>query len=278
MMKAKKRLLKFVRYFLVVGVVGTAIGPFLWMLTSSIKVNQQLFLFPPKLILFQATLGHYKYIFTQTDFLGWMFNSTIVALSVTALAISTSILCAFSLVRYKYRGREFLSMFMLLLYMVPPVMLLIPLFFIIKSLHLFDTLYGLIFTHSAFSIPFCIWMLRSYLMTVPPDMEEAAVIDGCTRLGAFMRITLPILAPAVTATALFSFLLSWNEYLFSLSFVTTDSMKTLPVGIALFIGRWSVRWGEIMSAGVIGIIPAIVLFLFLEKYIVRGLTAGAVKG
>jgi len=266
------------KYMLLLLIIFIVLFPFLYMISSSLKNEYDIFLYPPKLVGFQVTLEQYQYVLQTSKFLIWFKNGLIVASSVSILSVVVSLLGAFSLVRYKYRGQSFLGKIILITYMFPGILLLIPLFFTLKNYGLVDNLYGLIITHTTFSVPFCLWLMRSYVMTIPVDMEEAAQIDGCSKFGALLRITIPVLLPGVIAAALFSFILSWNEYMFALTLISSEESKTLPLGLQTYVGRRSVRWGAMMGAGFIATLPVLGILIFLQKYMVEGLSAGAVKG
>ncbi len=277
-MNSKVKIRNFLGYALIIIVLGITLFPFIYMVSSSLKSSYDIFIYPPKLFGFKVSLEHYIYVLKTSNFLIWFRNGVIVATAVSIMSVIISLLGAFSLTRYKYRGRDFLGNVILLTYMFPSISLLIPLFLTLKRFGLVDSLYGLIITHVTFAVPFSMWLMRSYIMTIPVEMEEAAQIDGCTKLGALIRITTPALLPGIITTFLYSFILSWNEYMYALTLITSENYKTLPIGLQSFMTRWNIQWGEMMAAGTIASIPVVVLFIFLQKYLVEGLSAGAIKG
>jgi ABC-type glycerol-3-phosphate transport system permease component len=265
-------------YALLCGLVAVVLFPFYWMVVSSFKTDQELFELTPTLVPRTPSLGFYERLMVGTPFVRYFLNSTIVALTTTAIVIVVATLAAYSLARFQFRGREPFALSMLVGQMFPSVLLAIPLFVMLSSLQLLNSYTGLVMAYITFALPFCTWMLRGYFMTVPLDLEEAAMIDGATRLGAMTRITLPLAAPGIAATAILGFLLAWNEYLFAAVFINRDELKTLPVGLSGYISPWFVDYGVLMAGSVMASIPVVIFFILVQKYIIAGLTAGAVKG
>jgi multiple sugar transport system permease protein len=260
------------------------LAPPLWLFISSISTQKELLSAPVHWIPQEPTFERYLQIFNATGndaaavFRKAMTNSLIIASVVTALCVVFGSLAAYSFARMSFGGQEPLLYVMLFSYMLPPIMILVPLYTIMGDLHLMDTLRGLILVYSALIMPFAVWLMRGYFLTIPRDLEDAARIDGCTRLGALVRVVLPLSLPGLVATSLFCFLLSWEEFLMALIFTSSPAAKTIPVAIAEFTGRHAIDYGMMATGGVIAAIPPVLLALVFQRYLVSGLTSGAVKG
>ncbi len=252
--------------------------PFLWMLSSSFKSRREIFTRVPILIPQQPTLANYQYVLTQTPAMRYFGNSLFVALSTTVLALILTTLGAYALSRFRFRGRRELGAWLIGGQMFPGVLMLIPLFVTLTRLNLVNTYAGLIIVYCVGAIPFSTWMLKGYFDTVPVELEEAAMIDGCSRLQGIWRVFLPVAAPGVAAVALFAFTSAWPEFMFAMTMMKDMNKYTLSVGINFFVGiAGSVVWGNIMAMAVLIIVPGLIIFLFLQRYMITGLTAGAVK-
>jgi multiple sugar transport system permease protein len=225
-----------------------------------------------------AVLENYVQLLTKTDFVAWYGNSAIVAISSTFAATAVGTIGAYALARLKFMGRAFMSSAVLITYLVPPSILFIPLYAQIRAFGLSDTLAGLIATYPSFTVPFVTWLLMGYFESIPVELEEAAMIDGATRFGAFRRVILPLAAPGVLAAALYAFTQAWNEFLYALVFITNVKLRTLPVGLSTFITGDVYGWGYLMAGAVLTTVPVIAVYIYLQKYMVEGLTAGSVKG
>ncbi|MFN8525943.1 MAG: carbohydrate ABC transporter permease [Chloroflexota bacterium] len=265
-------------YALMVALVVVMLFPFYWMVVSSLKTDAELFELKPTLFPMSPSLGFYERLIVGTPFIRYFVNSGIVALVTTGLVIVAATLAAYSLARFRFVGREPFALSMLVAQMFPSVLLAIPIFVILSQLGLLNSFLGLVMAYVTFALPFCTWMLRGHFMNVPVELEESAMIDGATRLGALVRITLPVAAPGIAATAILGFLLAWNEYLFATVLITQDDLKTLPVGLSGYISPWFVDYGVLMAGSVMASVPVIVFFVLVQRYIISGLTAGAVKG
>lgn len=252
--------------------------PFLWMLSSSFKSRREIFTRVPILIPQQPTLANYQYVLTQTPAARYFGNSLFVAISTTVLALILTTLGAYALSRFRFRGRRELGAWLIGGQMFPGVLMLIPLFVTLTRLNLVNTYAGLIIVYCVGAIPFSTWMLKGYFDTVPVELEEAAMIDGCSRLQGIWRVFLPVAAPGVAAVALFAFTSAWQEFMFAMTMMKDMNKYTLSVGINFFVGiAGSVVWGNIMAMAVLIIVPGLIIFLFLQRYMITGLTAGAVK-
>ncbi len=252
--------------------------PFYWTFVTSVKPEDELYgavvTYWPKHITFEA----YTKLFTTTvDFLTAMKNSFIVASLTTVVALTASTLAAYAFSRYQFVGRKLLMSIFLCNNMFPTVLLLIPLYSIMRKMGLLYTPASLILSYTTFTIPFSVWLLLGFLNDLPMSLEEAALVDGCNRGSAFIRIILPILGPSLVATGVYIFMQSWNEYTFAMMFTNTAS-RTIPVALKSLIGQLGVQWDLLTAGGIITIIPVCIMFFFAQKRLVEGLTAGAVKG
>lgn len=268
-----------VTYVLVALLVLLIVGPFLWMLLGSFKPNVELMQSQGQTLWIEnPTLENYQRLFAEYSFARFFLNSTIVATVTALVATSLSAFAGYSLARFQYPGRTLFSFLILLTQMIPAIATIIPLFLWFQSLGLLNTYWALIISYNAFAIPFCTWLLRGFFMGIPTELEEASQLDGTGQLGTFLRIVLPLSAPGLLATAIFSFILAWQEFLIAVTFTSSAELRTLTVGIAAMRGRDIVDWGLLNAGVVITTIPLAILFAFVQKYLVQGLTSGAIKG
>ena len=252
--------------------------PFYWMITTALKPNDDMYRPEPLLVPVRITLSHFHKVFFDSHFPEYFRNSAIVAICTTILSLAVGIFAAYAIVRLDFRGKNLLARGLIFSYLVPPVLLFIPLFELIFKLDLLNTRQGLILAYLTFTVPFTTWLLMGYFRTVPIALEEAALVDGCTRLTALFRVTLPLSTPAIVVTALFSFTLSWNEFLYALTFTSNPVSQTVTVGLTTTVAEDVFFWGVMMGASFLVAIPPVVLYLLGQRWVVRGLTAGAVKG
>ncbi len=253
--------------------------PLLWMISTALKPNDETFALPPTLVPLHPTLGQFRRLLTETPFITYFTNSVVVALATTALVIVVGVAGAYGLVRFRFPGRALVANLVLFTYMLPAVVLLLPLYLMISRLGLANSLAGLVLAHSTFALPFALWLLRSFIAGIPIELEQAAMIDGASRLAAFVEVVLPQALPGIISTALFSFILSWNEYLYALVFINQDERKTLPPGVLTMLNQnQNVEWALLMAASVLMAVPVLVCFAFLQKHLTRGFGAGGVKG
>ena len=252
--------------------------PFYWMTITSFKTEDQMRSLVSMFWPAPFVVENYTQLLTKTDFAIWYRNSAAVAISSTLVATAIGTIGAYALARLRFLGRAFLSSATLITYLVPPSILFIPLYAQIRTMGLADSLAGLIAAYPSFTVPFVTWLLMGYFGSIPEELEEAAMIDGATRFGAFRRIILPLAAPGVLAAGLFAFTQAWNEFLYALVFISDVKQRTLPVGLSTFITGDVYGWGYLMAGAVLTTLPVIVVYTYLQRYMVEGLTAGSVKG
>ena len=275
---ATGRLQSAVSYAVLLTLLLIVIFPFYWMTITSFKGEDQMrslvSMFWPSPVVDE----NYRQLLGKTDFVAWFKNSIIVAFTSTFLATAIGTIGAYALARLRFLGRAFMASAVLITYLVPPSILFIPLYAQIRNLGLADSLTGLIVAYPSFTVPFVTWLLMGYFESIPEELEESAMIDGATRFGAFYRIVLPLAAPGLLAAALYAFTQAWNEFLYALVFITDVKLRTLPVGLSSFITGDVYGWGYLMSGAVLTTLPVIAAYIYLQKYMVEGLTAGSVKG
>jgi len=285
--RAERRSFKYlarrIPFYLLIGAIFVfALFPFYWALRSAFMPDNELFLTPVKYIPTNPTLEHFRDVLSNSNFQDALVNSTIVATTVTLLALAVGSLAAYALGRFNFRGRTATLYLMLSMTIFPQIAILGALYTMINRAGLYNSLGSLIFSYMIFTLPFTIWVLTSFIRALPKDLEEAAYIDGATPLQVFYRVMLPLLAPALVTTGLLAFIAAWNEFLFALSFTATPDKRTVPVAIVNVTGEsgsaFQTPWGQIMAATVIVTLPLIVMTLVLQRRILSGLTAGAVKG
>jgi multiple sugar transport system permease protein len=255
------------------------VTPFLWMLLGSFKSNFELMQKQGQTLWIESpTLDNYARLFREYDFARYFINSTVVAGVTAVFATSISAFAGYALARFSFPGRGLVGFLILLTQMIPAIATIIPLFLWFQSLHLLDTYWALIIAYNAFAIPFGTWLLRGFFMDIPVELEEAAMIDGASQIGTFFRIVLPLSLPGLMATLIFSFILAWQEFLFAVTFTNSAELRTLTVGVAAMRGKDLVDWGLLNAGVVVTTVPLAILFAFVQRYLVKGLTAGAVKG
>ncbi|MFI5016085.1 MAG: carbohydrate ABC transporter permease [Hyphomicrobiales bacterium] len=260
----------------VLAIVCFALAPYAWMILTSIKPAAELSQWPVHYLPRSATLQHYRELITRTSFAGNLANSLIIASGAALAGLAVSIPAGYAFSRFRFRGRRALMTSFLVINMFPIVILIIPLFLLMRTLGLLDTFLGVIIGHSTFAIPFAIWMLTSYFTTIPRELDEAAMIDGASRLQAIRLIILPLVMPGVVTAGIYIFITSWNEYLFAMM-LSGESVRTVTVALQLFIGEFTIQWGLLTAGGTLIALPVTILFLLVQRRLVSGLTAGAVK-
>jgi multiple sugar transport system permease protein len=259
-----------------------AVTPMIWMFLTSIKTQFAALQYPPQWIPEAPTLDQYRELLSPNsaigpDFLRYMANSVFVSLCTTVLGVSIAVPAAYAFSRFSFPGRQGFFYAVLLRNMFPAVVFLMPLFIVMRNLNLVNTYWSLILTYLTFGLPLSIWLLKGFYDNIPVELERAARIDGASRFQAFIRIIMPLSAPGIIATAIYSFIIAWNEYLYATTFINSKEKLTLPVGLQRFFTEFVTNWPGLMAAAFIMSVPVVVLFLVLQKYFVRALTEGAVK-
>lgn len=261
------------------GIVLAVAFPLFWMVLTSLKPSSELFMRPPTFLPQSVTFEHYWQLLANTNFMIYFRNSVVLAVSTTLFVLAIATLGAYSLVRFSYKGRESLAFLVLFTYLLPSVVLIIPLYLMLVKLGLSNTLLSLMIAYITFALPYALWLLRSFMAGIPQDLESAALVDGASRMGAFFDVILPQLVPGLVSTALFTFILSWNEYLYASVLVNSDSARPLTTGVMnMLVSSFNIEWSLLMAASVMMSLPLIVAFAFLQSYLTRGFGAGGVKG
>jgi len=268
------------RYTALLAALLFALAPVYWMLTISLKSEVDQFASPPPWFNFTPTLEHYYDAFLARGFGQYLLTSAIVAVTSTACALIIGTLAAYALARFQLplQINQRLSLWILSTRMFPAIVTVVPLFLMMRDVRLLNTRAALVIVYTAFNLPFVVWMMRGFFADLPRDLEEAALVDGDSRIGALVRVVLPLVAPGLAATAVFCLIVSWNEFLFALVLTQTDAAMTLPVGIAGRVTQYEIKWGVMSAAASVAIMPILVFALAMQKYLVRGLSMGAVKG
>jgi multiple sugar transport system permease protein len=253
--------------------------PLIWMILTSVKPQFELFRIPPTFWPEQVTFEHYVRLLKETPFLKYMRNSLILGFATTIVVVFVATLGAHSLVRFRYPGRERLAQLVLFTYLLPSVVLILPLYLMMVWLGVANSLFSLVIAYTTFALPYALWLLRSFMQGIPDDLEAAALVDGATRMEAFVDVILPQALPGIISTSLFTFILAWNEYLYALVLVNTDEARPLTTGVmSMLVSAFNIEWSLLMAASVMMSLPLIVIFAFLQKYLTRGFGAGGVKG
>ncbi len=273
-----RRLVRWVGNGLLAVMLVWTLVPFYWMIATSLKKDKEIYGFEATLVPREPTLDAYRRLFDQTPFLKYVRNSSIIAGVTTVASLVFGCLGAYALARLRFRGRALIARGLVFTYLVPPSLLFIPLFAMMSALQLVDTHHGLILAYLGFTVPFCTWLLMGYFRSVPLELEEAALVDGCTRMGALTRIILPVSLPALAVVAFFSFTQAWNEFLYAQVFVNSIEVRTITTGLTLFIIEDVFFWGPMMGAALLSTIPPVAIYLVFQRWVVKGLTLGAVKG
>ncbi|KPQ14531.1 MAG: multiple sugar transport system permease protein [Rhodobacteraceae bacterium HLUCCA09] len=258
-------------------IAGLVLTPFWFVVTGSIKAPQEIIARVPTVIPESFTLQHYDKLLAASDYAGYLVNSLIVATASTALTLALAIPAGYAFFRLQFRGRGALYRTILLAYAFPSIVVLVPLFAMFARVGLVDTRAALVLVNAAFALPFAIWMLRAFFAQIPPEIEEAARLDGGPPLTVLRRILLPLIAPGIGAVAIFAFVTAWTEYVFASVLILSDARRPLPVGFAGIIGQYQVDWGLLLAGASLAILPVVLLFAAIGRWFVAGLTEGAVK-
>ena len=277
-MKRKHSLLERI-ILLILSVIAIAffLIPIFWLITTSLKFGRDAFAIPPTWFVFDVTLKNFQEVLAQSKTFTYIKNSLIITGGTTLLSLVLGVPAGYAIARSKFKFVKNSAYFFLLLLMLPPVAMLIPFYLIMRDLHLIGTYMSLILLNTVFDAAFVVWMMRSYFADVPQEMEEAAYVDGASHFGAFLKVALPLSVPGIIASALYTIIYSWNDFLFALM-LTSPKTKTIPLGILASFSAVEISWGRMAVMSIFAIIPAVIISLFLNRYFVQGLTAGATKG
>lgn len=275
---SERLLWRFALYLGVLVLVSFVAAPFVWMASIAFKPEAEIFSRDLTLFPKEPTLANFELAVTFVPYPRYFLNSLIVATASTICSLFVSTLSAYSLSRFRYRGRSGLAFMILATQMFPLVTGIIPLYLVFSTLGLVNTYWALLVAYVAFTIPFCTWMLKGFFDTIPKELEEAAIMDGCSRLGVLAKVMLPLSVPALVATGVFCFILSWNEFLYATVLTTSDTVRTLPAALGLMMGQGYTQWGALNAAGLLTTLPVVIAFAYFQRYFVDGLTAGATKG
>jgi len=271
---------KVITIILIILICLFAVFPFIWMISTSFKPPHEIYS-TPSLIPVNPTLDGYKdMLFSDSKNFNmkiWAVNSIVVSAATTVFSLLIASLGGYGLSRFRFKGRSVLGYIILMTQVLPGSLLIIPLYVLLNNLHLLNTHIALVLAYTTFSVPFCTWTMKGFFDTIPKSLDEAANVDGCGKFRTFFTVILPLAIPGLVATGLFSFIAGWNEYLFASIFVQKYSMWTLPVGISTAVGQYSTNWASVMAGSVMITMPVVVLFLIMQKHLVSGMTAGAVK-
>lgn len=277
-MKRKRQINRIWQLFIPLALYSVfTLFPYYWMFVTAVKTDGDIHSRPIQYWPAHFTWENFQQLFGYFDFLKYMKNSLLIAIGTTVLSLVVSTLAAYAFARYEFKGRKILMALFLSNNMFPTVLLMIPLYSIMRTIGLLYTHTGMVLAYTTFSIPFSVWLIQGFIRDIPFDLEEAALVDGCTRRGAFLRIFLPVLSPALLAAGVYMFMQAWNEYTLA-SMFTDPATRTIPVALNSLIGQLGVDWGLLCAGGIITCIPVIVMFFFAQKNLVAGMTAGSVKG
>lgn len=252
--------------------------PLAWLMLTSIKPDREIFAAVPTFWTNLPSLDAYARLFEETNYLTYFFNSIVVAGSATLLTIVVATLAGYAITRYRFPGRETIAGGMLLTYMFAPIMIIVPFFILMRGIGLTDSHVGLVLSYTTFALPFSMWLLRSFFQSIPIDLEHAAMTDGASRPQAVWYVIVPLALPGVIAVSIFTFIVAWNDYIFTFILISSDELKTLPVGLFDIYTSSVTDWGMITAAGVVITLPALVFFVFVQRYLIAGWGAGGVKG
>ena len=276
-MRREKLFWRGVTYVMLAIMLVIALFPVYWIFITSLKTNAEIYSLIPSMLPENPTIDGYKALIERTDFLLWLRNSAVVSVVVATVSVSVSAIAAYGMARFHFRGSRLIGSTILVSYLLPPAMLFIPIYIVISRLGIAGSILGLILIYPTITTPYATWVLTTYFRGLPPDFEEAAMIDGCSRLQALRYVILPLASPGVIATLVFAFTLCWSEYLYALV-ISDSSSTTVPVGLSGLIIGDIFRWNEIMAGAVITSVPVILLYTVASNYIVTGLTLGGTKG
>jgi multiple sugar transport system permease protein len=255
-----------------------SLAPIYWIVVTSLKTSREIYAVPPTLLPARPTLMNFNTALFNSKFPQFVLNSATVAISVTLISAVIGALAAYPIARMEFKGRGVTARAIVMAYLLPPSLLFIPLFLVLQNMGLINTKTGLVIAYLTFTVPFCTWMLIGYFRTIPRELDEAATVDGATRLQTLLKVVLPIAKPGLAVVALFAFTHAWNEFLYALVFVHSNDTKTFTAGLTGLIMGDTFIWGQLMASSVIAIVPILIIYIVAQRYIVEGLAAGSVKG
>jgi multiple sugar transport system permease protein len=257
--------------------VVVVLGPIYWIVASSLKGPSEIIQQVPTPWPAQPYLGNYEALFSSTAYVTYLNNSLVVAVATAAVTLFVAVLASFAMYRLRVRGSRWLGTTVLLSYMIPGTLLLVPIYDVLAAARLIDTLAALVIINVAFASPFCVWMLRGFFDSIPRELDEAAAADGAGPLTILWKVDLPLLAPGLGTVALYSFIYSWTEFVFASQLIASDGLKTLPIGLSAIMGQYNINWGLLMAGASLTMVPPAILFAVVGRYFVRGLTTGAIQ-
>lgn len=266
------------KYLALAGYVAFALFPLYWLAKIAVTPDKLIFSEGTALVPSRFTFENFQTVLLQTDFVAYFRNSLIVSLGTAAITTMIAAAAGYAFSRFDFRGKRLVIALMLITQMFPLLMIIAPIYKIVATLGLLNSLTSLIIVYTAFNIPFATFLMQSFFDGIPKDLEEAGMIDGCTRFEALRKIVLPLTLPGLGATLGFIFTAAWSELLFALMLINSNDAMTFPVGLLTFVSKFSVDWGQMMAAGVLALVPSCLFFIFIQRYLVQGLTTGAVKG
>jgi ABC-type glycerol-3-phosphate transport system permease component len=273
-----RRLARPLLYAAALGLAAQAVLPLLWMLSTSLKPPREVLAFPPTIVPAAPTLQNFARLFAETAFLTYFANSVLVSGLTVLLTMAVGAAGAYSLTRFRFPGREPVAKLILCTYMFAPIMIVIPIYILARRLGIVNTHLALVLSYASFCLPFSLWLLRAFFRSIPLELEEAALVDGAGRPRAILHVVVPLAFPGVVATSIFTFTLAWNDYVFTRILVASDELKTLPVGVQDLVSAAVVDWGLIMAAGMLITLPALALFMAVQRHLVAGWGSGGLKG
>jgi multiple sugar transport system permease protein len=276
-MRHEHRIYQWVLLAFLAVILAVSIFPFAFMLSTALRPRAEIFRFPPSWLPGTWAWWNFVDVWSAAPLLKYLANSILVAAGSTIINLALAIPAGYALARLRFPGRGLFRQLLLVTQMFSPVVLIIGLFRFMTTVHLTDTPWSLILTYAALSVSFSTWFLAGYFRSIPEEIEEAAMVDGASRIGALIRVILPSMTPALVAATVFAFIWAWNDFVIALTFISSPDKRTLPLGIYSFLGQYTVEWHYLMAAALIAVVPVVILFLSIERYLVKGLTAGAVK-
>ena len=276
-MNMNSKAIKILHRIMILLFLLAALFPIYWMLNTAFKTQGEVYSKIPTLIPKKPTLDNFSYLLFKTKFVNALKNSLVIAGAVTIFSIGIAYPAAYAIARIKFKGKEMFSKTILFCYLLPSSVLYIPLYIFVSLVGLSDSIWGLMLIYPTFTLPYVSWILIPHIASIPYDIEEAAIMDGCSRFMVMYRIIFPLALPGIAATAIYAFIQTWNEYMFTYILISSEYKKTLPVGIGQLNGYYRTEWNEMMAACFISALPVVIAFIFLQKYFIASLTAGAVK-